>query len=419
MTRFFVIALLLAAFGCQDDVQLYEPDTPVVTDCTVCTDDVGCDPAPDGTACNKGMCIDGACTVEPVGTGLLRVFAYEHDSCALTAAGALWCWGKNEGGKFALGDALPRLDPVQVDPGPWLDLALGKRHACGVRSDGSLWCWGDNARGQLGLGTLTAEPTPTQVTSPDAQWRQVAAGDEHTCALAADGRLFCWGRGEEGQLGQGDVADADVPTLVELGGDAARELSLGKHYSCVIDTRGQLRCWGANNEGQLGLGDRTDRTAPTLIELGAAVAHVAAGETHTCAGTVSGDFYCFGRNRDGELGVDDAMSDRYESPVALEYGLSFGAVANGHHHSCALDGGWLWCWGKSDRGQLGLGDTETRYAPRRVDVAGDWKAITAGNTHSCGVRGDGSVYCWGSNADGELGIGDDLTDRLLPTRIDL
>lgn len=418
MIRSPLIVLLVIA-GCQDDVQLYEPDTPVVSDCTVCTDDVGCDPAPDGTACEVGMCIDGECTVNPVGETLLGVVIGERDTCTITAVGALWCWGKNEGGKLGVGDLLPHVEPVAVDPGPWADVALGRRHACAVRSDSSLWCWGENLRGQLGTGSLDPAAFPTQITSPAAQWRKVAAGDDHTCALTADGRLLCWGRGEEGQLGQGDLADITVPTEVDLGSETPGELGLGKHFSCVIDTRGGLHCWGANNEGQLGLGDRVDRLEPTVIDLGAAVTRVAGGDAHTCATTVAGDTFCFGRNRDGELGIGDDVADRHETPMLLDYGVTFGAFAMGHHHTCALSDGELWCWGKGDHGQLGLGELVTRYEPRHLDVADDWKYIAAGNQHTCGVRSDGSVYCWGANADGELGLGADPADRLLPTRIDL
>jgi len=422
MTPRFAWLALSAVFvfaGCHDSVQLLDSDTPVVADCEVCTDDVGCSTVPDGTACMDGMCETGECTDTPTGTALLSIAAGEHNTCAIAASGELFCWGDNIRGQVGVGNADPQPLPIMVDVGPWSSIAVGQYHACGLKSDGSLWCWGGNARGQLGLGVPGDQQVPQRVVSPALQWSAIATGAKHACALAADARLYCWGRGTEGQLGLGDGVDSDVPVEVSVGSEVLRSIELGRNFTCAIDSRGSLSCWGENNIGQLGVGDLANRLSPTLLDVGGAVDAVVAGGEHTCALLTSGDTVCFGRNTDGQLGIDDADNDHHETPQTLTYELAFDAVGLGQRHSCGLEGGGLWCWGRGDFGQLGLGDTGRKRSPRKVDAADDWISVVGGQLHTCALRSDGSVYCWGSNASGQLGLGVDPGERSLPTRVDL
>lgn len=412
------VSIVLLFAGCHDRIQLLDPDTPIVADCEVCTDDVGCSVVPDGTACTEGMCETGQCTDTPNGTALLAIAVGEHNTCALAASGELSCWGDNSRGQLNPANTDPQLLPVLVDAGPWTSIAVGQEHVCGVKSDGSLWCWGGNARGQLGLGISGDQPTPQQVVSLAQQWTMVATGGKHTCALAADASLYCWGRGSEGQLGNGAELDSNVPQEVDLGGPV-RSIELGKNHTCAIDSRGTLLCWGANNMGQLGVGDVLGRLSPATLDVGDAVDAVVAGGEHTCAVTTPGETVCFGRNRNGQLGIDDADNEPHATPQKLVYQLAFDTVELGERHSCGLDGGTLWCWGKGDFGQLGLGDQRPKYSPRKVGAAEDWTAVAGGQSHTCALRSDGSLYCWGSNSAGQLGLGDALEERLLPTRVEL
>ena len=103
----------------------------------------------------------------------------------------------------------------------------------------------------------------------------------------------------------------------------------------------------------------------------------------------------------------------------LAYGLAVDALGLGVRHSCGLEGGALWCWGRGELGQLGLGDQLRKFSPRRVDAAEDWISVEGGQSHTCALRSDGSIYCWGSNAVGQLGLGADPAERTLPARVDL
>lgn len=419
--RFFWIGLcaLVVLGACHERVQLLDTDTPVATGCVLCTDDVGCNTVPDGTACGDGMCETGQCTAPTDGTALSSVAAGVHNTCAIAASGELFCWGDNTRGQVGVGNTDPQPLPVLVDPGPWSSVAIGQFHVCGLKSDGSLWCWGGNARGQLGLDMSGDRSTPQQIASPTLEWSAIAAGTKHTCALTADARLYCWGRGTEGQLGLGDGLDSRGPAQIDVGSEALRSVDLGGDHSCAIDARSKLWCWGENNLGQLGLGDLALRLEPVALDLGEDVHSVAAGGDHTCALMTSGDVLCFGRNSDGQLGIDDSDNDHHANPQTLAYSLTLDAVGLGSRHSCGLEGGALWCWGSGDLGQLGLGDQRRKFSPRKLDTAEDWLSVVGGRSHTCALRSDGSLYCWGSNDVGQLGVGPGTAERSLPASVAL
>ena len=152
-------------------------------------------------------------------------------------------------------------------------ISAGSTHSCAIYGDGTLECWGDNGRGQLGQGYTSArENSRKTVELPSGYqggtWVDVQCGTSYTCAILLDGsnhKIFCWGANTYGQLGVGDNTDRSNPTLVGLpgdGGDNAKLLVVGAYHACVVvdDSAGhQVYCWGQNDWGQLGLGDTTDR----------------------------------------------------------------------------------------------------------------------------------------------------------------
>jgi alpha-tubulin suppressor-like RCC1 family protein len=252
-------------------------------------------------------------------------------------------------------------------------IALGWGQACAVKDDGTLWCWGRNEWGQVGDGT-TAEPkaNPAQVASLSASVVEVATGQVVTCARKSDGTLWCWGWGCQGQLAQGTQPkqDSAVPLQTVLGSDVV-QVALGDEHNCARNSDGTLWCWGRNDNGQLGIGS----TIPTGNCLGASTpAQVAA---------LGGDV------------VD---------------------VSAGGNHTCARKSdGTLWCWGENDHGELGDGTTngETcpsgsscRTSPVQVAALGaNVVEVATGYNHTCARKSDGTLWCWGSNANGQLGDG--------------
>lgn len=189
-----------------------------------------------------------------------------------------------------------------------------------------MFCWGLNNDGQLGLGDKIDRALPVEVTRPGGMsWTDVATGFRHTCGLAG-GRLYCGGRDDEGQLGNGAAGNADTPQAI-LPGMNWLSVGSGTSYSCAIDTTNARHCWGSNFMGTLGGGAGIGAmvNTPTLMSPGM-------GPTSWLR-VVGGDYF----------------------------GCGIGAGANA---------GEVWCWGNNDTYQLGTGDMMGRSRPRRPHASG-------------------------------------------------
>jgi N-acetylneuraminic acid mutarotase len=187
----------------------------------------------------------------------------------------------------------------------------------------------------------------------------------------------------------------------------AGSIEAGSQHTCALTAAGGVKCWGNNDQGQLGDNSTTQRNAPVDVAgLSSGVVAVAAGDVHTCALTTAGGVKCWGYNGSGQLG-DNSTTPR-SAPVDV-VGLSSGvvAVAAGGIHSCALTtAGGVKCWGYNGSGQLGDNSTTQRNAP--VDVAGFSSgavAVAAGDHYTCARTAAGGVKCWGNNTSGQLGDG--------------
>ena len=236
--------------------------------------------------------------------------------------------------------------------------------------------------------TIDAEVAGASPGSPRGAAAVIAAGDQHTCAVLRDGEVICWGRNDRGQLGRGDkidVGDGNGPTVagagpIDLGpGRTAVQVATGRYHTCALLDDGDVMCWGANDHGQLGRGD--------TVDVG-----------------------------DGD-GPDVADID----PVDLGPGRTATAVAAGTSHTCVLlRGGDVVCWGRGGAGRLGQNSSESIGNGVGPDVAdidpvdlGPGRtatAVTTGGAHTCVLLDDHSVRCWGDNELGAMGLGHNLTD---------
>ncbi len=263
----------------------------------------------------------------------------------------------------------------------------------------------------------TPTPTATPTPLPPLPAEQVAAGGYHTCALVEGGWIKCWGANNHGQLGDGTVNHRTLAVdVIGLSGPMQAAL-LGNEHTCALAQAGGLQCWGANYYGQLGDGTMTSRLTPVHVSGLTQVRTAAAGGSHTCAVSEGGGVKCWGWNSYGQLG-DGTTSFRVR-PVDVA-GLSSGvqAVVAGAGHTCALtEGGGLKCWGDNTYGQLGDGTTNQHNTP--VDVFGlasGVRAVSAGYWHTCALTEDGAMQCWGYNYDGQLGDGT-TTQRTTPVYV--
>ena len=295
-------------------------------------------------------------------------------------------------------------------------VGAGDGHSCAIRKDGTAWCWGRNDFGQLGDGTTTDQIIPVAVSGAKLpKLTAIVGGDEHTCALGADGSVWCWGHNNVGQLGNGSISDFHSPVAVSNLGDAIA-IASGAAHSCAIRGDHSVVCWGNNDDGQLGNGAQNNQSAPSPIDSLHGVTAIAAGGDATCAVDGNNALWCWGDNQHGQLGDGTRMSRPTPTPVAL---TDVVGTAVGDGFSCALtspgSGGKVTCFGLNGRGQLGATvDPDAEHligVP--VEFAGTAISIVARTDFACLTDDQKRVWCWGDNGNFQLA---DTTadDRFVP-----
>ena len=382
-----------------------------------------------------------------------------REFCAVLENGELKCWS-------GVAPAENGNDLAAIDLGSGRTataVASGRGHTCALLDNGAVKCWGDNGSGQLGLGDIAARDGATPVAVPLGTGRTataITAAHAHTCAVLDNGGVKCWGSNQWGQLGLGDTDDRgdnagemgdDLPA-VDLGG-AAVAVAGGYNHTCALLVSGQVKCWGVNSTGELGLGDTDDR-GDNAGEMGSSLPAVDLGTgrtataitgawNHYCALLDNGAVKCWGSNVTGELGLGDT-DNRGDDPgemgnnlpsVDLGSGRTALAVDGGDYNTCALlDNQRLKCWGNNNNGELGYGDAETRGdGPGEmgddlpaVDLGAGLTVVSAegGEAARCALLDNGRVKCWGladagsgSRGDAPGEMGDNLPPLDLGTRV--
>ena len=339
-------------------------------------------------------------------------------TCGITSLGGLECWGQNSDGQLGDGTNTVRLTPVHVvglSSGVFT-VATGLAHTCAVASGGKVECWGLDADGELGDGTNESSAIPVRVSGLSGGIVAVVAGSAHTCALKSSGDVLCWGANSNGQLGDGTTQSRNTPVRV-TGLPPAVVIAAGGFHTCAVTAAGAVMCWGSNASGQLGDGTTVQRNVPVKVAgLGSGMASVTAGGSHTCASTQGGGAKCWGDNTFGQLG-DGTMVQRLTPVDVVGLASGIATLSAGGDHTCALlAGGGLQCWGANRHGELGNGSTTPRTTLSNVYGLGSGvTSIASGQFHTCAMSGS-SINCWGDNTAGQLGTGS-LIQRLVPVDV--
>ena len=249
----------------------------------------------------------------------------------------------------------------------------------------------------------------------------VTAGTYHSCALLNDGTVRCWGANDFGELGNGTSTGSSTcgnspcwTTPVAVSGvTAASTISAGYGHTCAVVGGGGVKCWGANESGELGDGTTNTALAPVTVSGLSNATAITSGSNHTCALLYGGSIECWGWDPYGQLGDGIATTSMCSgwscapSPVVAAGVNSALSVAAGYSATCAvLSGGSTECWGMGQYGDLGDGPTTSSLTP--VTVAGVSNAsvvVAAANEDFCILVGGGNIQCWGNNLHGELGTG--------------
>ena len=363
----------------------------------------------------------------------------------------------------------------------WTSITTGSNHTCAISGAGDVYCWGDNSLGQLGSPQPSAPavdpsataapapaappppvPTPTPVAAPVAGLSvvAVASGDNHTCALSAEGAVLCWGLNANGQLGNGVLAEpgptpafsaAPVAIVGPLASLKVTAIAAGGNNTCAVAQGAAVYCWGDNSAGQLGIGaagaarPTPTRVLPKGLLVGRAVTHLVVGDLHACALDSDGLAFCWGSNAFGQVGsgvqhrggeggqylvptpvTRTPLDDSVPAPTPL----TISALSAGSGFTCAIATSAAkplpsaYCWGRLLKGRLGNGyagsnDTASVFTPTAVPSTGalakrSLTAISSGGATTCVLDKQRSAFCWGDGSTGQVGNGEAASAAPLP-----
>ncbi len=261
-------------------------------------------------------------------TGATALAAGGTHACALLRGGTVRCWGANVSGQLGRPPG-PEAGVAQEVPGLTGATALsaGVVHTCALVAGGRVRCWGSNLHSQLGDGTTASSSRPVAVTGL-ADAVGVAAGGFHTCAFLADGRAKCWGANESGQLGNGiNILRASTPVTMAVS-NRVLAVGAGLAHPCARLVDGRVGWGGKNGGGQLGGGtDALESADPLPVSGNATATAIAVGGHHTCALLTDHTVRCWGANESGQLG--DGTTITSPAPRAV-VGLRQQERAPGH-----------------------------------------------------------------------------------------
>jgi alpha-tubulin suppressor-like RCC1 family protein len=375
-------------------------------------------------------------------TGVLAIAAGGAHTCAAFTDDSIRCWGWGAYGQLGYGNTNDVGDdetPASVGDfslGAGVgQLVAGSLHTCALLNSGAVRCWGAPSYGQLGYANtdhIGDDESPASVGNVNVGGFviQLAAGNDHTCALLSTGAVRCWGDANYGQLGYAgtdNIGDDEAPASagdVNVGGPAI-EITAGGLHTCALLSTGAVRCWGSNHAGQLGYGntntigdDETPASAGN-VNVGGLVVQISAGASHTCAVLDTGAVRCWGEGFDGRLGYSNVSNiGDNETPASagdVNVGVTISRVEAGLQHTCATTGsGAVRCWGSGSLGRLGygnmdhIGDDEVPASAGHVPLGGSAVRLSAGLSHTCAlidVWPGTTLRCWGGNTFGQLGYG--------------
>lgn len=304
----------------------------------------------------------------------------------------------------------------------WTAVSAGRDHTCGLTHVGLAYCWGSNSSSQLlaptdgpamcqfstAVAPRACSPSPYPVLS-SIRFLAISAGAQHTCAIAQDRSVYCWGDNAKGQLGASSPAQGVVHVASSIG---FASISAGSLHTCGVRTDGALLCWGGNERGQLGTGDHIAWSSPVRVQGGLSYASVSAGDGRTCARTTTSAVYCWGaiwmyRQNGLEFTRDQTTPERvFGAPQLI-------ALSVGSFTTCGPDpSGVLFCWEANPYGQMGTGTTNGSTAPVPVASTERFASVSAGILQTCAIAVSGAGYCWGNDSFGQLGVPQtDLTER--------
>ncbi len=311
--------------------------------------------------------------------------------------------------------------------------SAGNHHSIFLDTNGNVYSCGGGGYGQLGHGNTSDKNTPTIIqyfVTNNIIISQVSTGDYHSIFVATDGNVYSCGYGYYKQLGHGDTSNKSTPTLIQYFVDntiTISQISAGIYHSIFIATNGNVYSCGRGNDGQLGHGDTSDKSTPTLIQYFVdntiTISQVSIGDYHSIFVATNGNVYSCGYGNYGQLGHGDT-SDK-STPTLIQYfvdeSITISQVSAGNHHSIFLHtNSNVYSCGIGNSGRLGHGDTSDKSTPTLIQYFVDntitISQVSTGSEHSIFLATNGNVYSCGSGSHRVLGHGN-TSSKSTPTLI--
>jgi len=333
------------------------------------------------------------------------------------------------------------LEPWQS--GGWKQISTGLDFACGIATSDTVYCWGNNTYGQLGTGTTSNLPktTPVAVNTSGVLAGKtilsVAAGSQHSCAIASDNQVYCWGNNQIGQLGNNSTQPSATPVAIDtsgvLSGKTVLSIDSKGNNVCVIASDNQAYCWGDSGWGQHGNNNGNYSIVAEPVDTSGALAgktlkSISTGVSQVCTIASDDKAYCWGTAvvdpSDGSTAVMNYV------PAAVGTGgvladKTILSLTSGEFYICAIaSDNQVYCWGYNGHGQLGNNTTVSSDEPIAVDTSGVLNgktvlAVAAGSTSACAIASDSKTYCWGLGSLGQVSqISDYDSMSTVPVAVD-
>lgn len=280
-------------------------------------------------------------------------------------------------------------------------VAVGDEHSCAVTWSGEVYCWGDNSHLRLGRADVRMIASPVKIALPEPMM-SVTVAPYHGCALARSGQAYCWGNNQFFQLGVGKLAD-DVSLPVAVQGPRFKALSASDYHTCGLSTDDDVYCWGYNEFGALGKQQASDSPTPQKVMLDSKIQQVVTSEYNTCLLDVTGNVHCMGSNHARILHPYGGETSLLPVKVGGEH--TFTHLTIGRDTVCGVTTeATIMCWGEASPQVLGRVGADS-FLPRAIHSTERFEKVFGGPYASCALKSDGQLHCWGFNFYGGLGDG--------------